>query len=349
MSDFLLGNRTPFFHIGKKTLLSYLVRRIIYMLLLLWVLTVVSFIIVQLPPGDLVSSMARRLVEAGEAADQAMLDGLRKNYGLDRPIHVQYWIWFRKILRGDFGFSFLLDRPVSDVIGKRIALTALVSGCTLVFTFMVAIPIGIYSATHQYKLGDYFFSFVGFIGLATPNFLLALILMVLLLKVGLSPGGLYSLQYLKAPWSLNKFLDLLAHLPLPIFVVGTSGTAALIRVMRATLLDELQKQYVVTARAKGVSESRLLFKYPVRVAINPIISTIGWLLPVIVSGEIITSLVLNLPTVGPVLFTALQFQDMFLAASLLFLLNALTLIGTLISDILLTASDPRIRFTKQVS
>jgi len=328
---------------------QYLIRRILYMILLLWVLTVVSFIIIQLPPGDLVSSIARRLTETGEAADQAMLDGMRKNYGLDQPIYVQYWRWFSNVLQGNFGFSFLLNRRVSEVIGERLALTALVSGSTLIFTFVMAIPIGIYSATHQYKVGDYFFSFMGFIGLATPNFLLALILMMALLALGMSPGGLFSPEYMKAPWSVAKVWDLLKHLPLPIVIVGTAGTAGIIRVMRATLLDELEKQYVITARAKGVREGSLLFKYPVRVAINPIISTIGWLLPVIVSGEIITSLVIGLPTVGPMLFTALQFQDMFLASSLLLFLNFLTVIGTLLSDIVLVMIDPRIRFSAQTS
>ena len=328
---------------------QYLIRRFLYMILLLWVLTVVSFIIIQLPPGDLVSSIARRLTETGEAADQAMLDGMRKNYGLDQPIYVQYWRWFTNVLKGNFGFSFLLNRRVSEVIGERLALTALVSGSTLIFTFVMAIPIGIYSATHQYKIGDYFFSFIGFIGLATPNFLLALILMMALLALGMSPGGLFSPEYMKAQWSVAKVANLLAHLPLPIVIVGTAGTAGIIRVMRATLLDELEKQYVITARAKGVREGSLLFKYPVRVAINPIISTIGWLLPVIVSGEIITSLVIGLPTVGPMLFTALQFQDMFLASSLLLFLNFLTVIGTLVSDIVLVAIDPRIRFSAQTS
>ena len=328
---------------------QYLIRRILYMILLLWVLTVVSFIIIQLPPGDLVSSIARRLTETGEAADQAMLDGMRKNYGLDQPIYVQYWRWFSNVLQGNFGFSFLLNRRVSEVIGERLALTALVSGSTLIFTFVMAIPIGIYSATHQYKVGDYVFSFMGFIGLATPNFLLALILMMALLALGMSPGGLFSPEYMKASWSVAKVWDLLKHLPLPIVIVGTAGTAGIIRVMRATLLDELEKQYVITARAKGVREGSLLFKYPVRVAINPIISTVGWLLPVIVSGEIITSLVIGLPTVGPMLFTALQFQDMFLASSLLLFLNFLTVIGTLLSDIVLVMVDPRIRLAAQTS
>ena len=323
---------------------QYLVKRFLYMILLLWLLTLVSFIIIQLPPGDIVSSIARRMAETGEAADQAMMDAMREQWGLDKPIHVQYLRWFRNLLRGNMGFSFLLNRAVAEVVGERIALTALISGTTLIFTFVMAIPIGIYSATHQYQAGDYVFSFVGFIGLATPNFLLALILMMGLLALGMSPGGLFSPEYLKQPWSLGKVVDLIAHLPLPIVVVGTAGTAGVIRIMRATLLDELEKQYVITARSKGVAETRLLFRYPVRVALNPIISTVGWLLPVIVSGEIITALVIGIPTVGPLLFRALQFQDMFLASSLLLMINMLTVIGTLLSDLLLVASDPRIRF-----
>ena len=323
---------------------QYLIKRFFYMILVLWLLTIVSFIIIQLPPGDIVSSMARRMAQTGEVADQAMMHAMREQWGLDKPIHIQYWRWFRNLLSGNMGYSFLLNRAVSEVVGERIGLTSLISGLTLIFTFLMAVPIGIYSATHQYKLGDYFFSFIGFIGLATPNFLLALILMMGLLSIGMSPGGLFSPEYMKVPWSFGKFLDLLAHLPLPIIVVGTAGTASIIRIMRATLLDELEKQYVITARAKGINETKLLFRYPVRVALNPIVSTIGWLLPVVVSGEIITALVIGIPTVGPLLFRSLQMQDMFLAASLLLLLNALTVVGTLISDILLVVLDPRIRF-----
>ena len=219
--------------------------------------------------------------------------------------------------------------------------------CTLLFSYLMAIPIGIYSATHQYRFSDYLFMSIGFIGLATPNFLLAIILMFFALQLGIGVGGLFSPEYLRAGWSVGKFLDLMSHLPLPVIIVGTAGTAGLIRVMRAQLLDELSKQYVVTARAKGVAESRVLFKYPVRVAVNPMISTVGWLLPVIVSGETITSLVLGLPTVGPLLFSALMNEDMFLAATLVLFLSLLTIVGTFISDILLTIVDPRIRFSAQ--
>ena len=284
---------------------QYLIRRFLYMILLLWVLTVVSFIIIQLPPGDLVSSIARRLTETGEAADQAMLDGMRKNYGLDQPIYVQYWRWFTNVLQGNFGFSFLLNRRVSEVIGERLALTALVSGSTLIFTFVMAIPIGIYSATHQYKIGDYFFSFIGFIGLATPNFLLALILMMAPPGAGDESrravlAGISS----KQPWSIGQGGG----------SARASATADRGRGHRGHRQRDPHHACHAARRAgesstslplarRGCAETRLLFKYPVRVAINPIISTIGWLLPVIVSGEIITSLVIGLPTVGPLLFT----------------------------------------------
>ncbi|GAH71503.1 unnamed protein product [marine sediment metagenome] len=246
-----------------------------------------------------------------------------------------------------FGWSFEWARPVSEVIGERIALTMVISICTLLFVWMTAIPIGIYSATHQYSSSDYAFTFLGFIGLATPNFLLALVLMWLSFAyLGIPVTGLFSPEYLGAAWSLAKVWNMLQRIWVPIIVVGTAGTAGLIRVMRGCLLDELRKQYVITARAKGVSEEKLLFKYPVRVAINPLISTIGWLLPTIISGATITAIVLNLPTTGPVLLGALMAQDMYLAGSFVMILSALTVIGTLISDILLAWLDPRIRYER---
>ena len=312
----------------------YLIRRVLYMLLLLWLVSVVAFTIIQLPQGDFVSSLAVRLAEQGETVTQELLDGLRRRYGLDRPMHVQYLKWFGNLLRGDFGFSFYVNRPVSDVIGERLALTVLISICSLAFSYGIGIPVGIYSATHQYRFGDYLFMAVGFIGLATPNFLLALVLMFAALELNMSVGGLFSPDYLRAQWSLAKFVDLLKHLPLPVVIVGTAGTAGLIRIMRGQLLDELERLYVITARAKGVSEVRLLFKYPVRVALNPMVSTI-------------TSLVLGLPTVGPLLFVALTSQDMFLASTLVLFLSALTVLGTFISDILPSALDPRIRMSRQ--
>ena len=324
---------------------NYLIRRVLYMVLLMWLLTIVSFVIIQLPRGDYVSTIALKLSIEGDEVSKELLEGMRRRYGLDRPMHIQYLRWFGNVLRGEFGHSFIVGRPVREVIGERLALTMLISVCSLVFTYCMAIPIGIYSATHQYRPGDYLFMVIGFIGLATPNFLLAIIFVFFSLELGMSVGGLFSPEYMRAGWSLAKFWDLVKHLPVPVVIVGTAGAAGLIRIMRGQLLDELEKQYVITARAKGVREGRLLFKYPVRVAANPMISTIGWLLPTIVSGEVIVSLVLGLPTVGPLLFTALTSEDMFLAATLVLFLNFLTVVGTLISDIMLTLVDPRIRFT----
>jgi len=330
-------------------MLYYVIRRLVYMLIVLWVLSVVSFIVIQLPPGDFLTSYIVRLSRSGQQVDQAQLASLRKRYGLDLPIYAQYFKWMWNMLHGDLGRSFQLNKPVSELIGERLALTATISIFTLIFTYAVAVPIGIYSATHQYSVGDYTFTTVGFVGLATPNFLLALILMFVFFKYfGLSVGGLFSPGYIWAPWSIGKFVDMLKHLPIPIIVIGTAGTAGLIRVMRGCLLDELRKQYVITARAKGVEEKVLLFKYPVRVAINPIVSTIGWTLPGIVSGETITAIVLSLPTTGPLLFSALMSEDMYLAASTLLILGFLTVIGTFLSDLLLVWVDPRIRYEKKI-
>lgn len=326
---------------------NYVIRRFIYMFILLWVLSIVSFVIIKLPPGDFLNSYVMRLARSGQVVDKAELLSLRKRYGLDLPIYAQYFKWIWNILHGDLGMSFLWNVPVTKLLGERLAFTATISIFTLIFTYVVAIPIGIYSATHQYSVGDNVFTTIGFIGLATPNFLLALILMFLFLKYfGLSVGGLFSPEYIWAPWSIGKFIDMLKHFPIPIIVIGTAGTAGLIRVMRGCLLDELQKQYVITARAKGVGERALLFKYPVRIAVNPIISTIGWMLPLIVSGETITAIVLSLPTTGPLLFDALKAEDMFLAASTVMILGFLTVIGTFLSDILLVWMDPRIRYEK---
>jgi peptide/nickel transport system permease protein len=308
---------------------------------------VVTFLVIQLPAGDFVDDLAAQYARTGQRIDQANLNNLRRQFGLDQPVHVQYLRWAGNILQGNPGWSFDQQKPVMQVIGERIWLTAAISIATLMFVYLLAVPIGIYSATHQYSLADYAVTLAGFVGLATPSFLLALILMYAFLNAGLSVGGLFSLDYMNAPWSLAKFVDLLKHLPLPIIIVGTAGTAGLIRVMRASLLDELGKQYVITARAKGVSEPRLVFKYPVRVALNPIVSTIGWELPYIVSGGVITEMVLNLPTTGPMLYDALLKEDMFLASSLLLFLSILTVVGTFVSDMLLVVVDPRIRFTKK--
>lgn len=263
-------------------------------------------------------------------------------------MYQQYFKWMGRMFKGDFRRSFEWNKPVSELLAERLPLTMIISLLSLAFVYIVAIPIGIYSATHQYSIADYTFTVIGYAGLATPNFLLALILMFLFYRyLGLSVGGLFSPQYLLAPWSWAKFMDMIHHLWIPIIVIGTAGTAGLIRIMRACLLDELRKQYVITARAKRVKERKLLFKYPVMVAINPIISRIGWLLPTIISGESITAIVLSLPTTGPLLLGALMTQDMFLAASTIMLLSFLTVIGTLISDILLVLVDPRIRYGKK--
>jgi len=325
--------------------LSYVLRRLVYTMILLLALSVVSFVIIQLPPGDYLTTVIQNLKQQGTDVSERELAALKSYYGLDQPLAVQYLKWMGKLLRGDLGQSFHWKKPVKELIAERLPLTVVVSFCTLIFTYLMAVPIGIYSATHQYSFPDYVVGVVGFAGLATPNFLLALVLMFIFYKyLGLSPGGLFSPEYVSAAWSLGRVWDMIKHLPIPIIVIGTAGTAGLIRVMRATLLDELRKQYVVTARAKGVSEGRLLFKYPVRVAVNPIVSTIGWTLPAIVSGGTITAIVLNLPTTGPLLFSALISQDMHLAGAIIMLLSFLTIIGTFISDVLLVVVDPRIRY-----
>ena len=312
------------------------------------VISIVCFVLIQLPPGDFLTSLTAELAETGDLVDEALLNSFRQQYGLDQPLIIQYLKWIGGVLVGDFGLSFSWNKPVADLIWNRLGLTMMVSGVTLLFTYAVAIPIGIYSATRQYSFGDYAFTFVGFIGLATPNFLLALVMMFVLFQTfGLSIGGLFSPEMIEAPWSLARLIDLINHLWIPVVVIGTAGTAALIRVMRGTLLDELRKQYVITARAKGVAENRLLFKYPVRVSLNPIIATVGWTLPRIISGSTITAVVLNLPTTGPLLLQALLSQDMYLAGSFLLMLAFLTVIGTLISDITLAWVDPRIRYERR--
>lgn len=317
------------------------------MIIIFLAVSVVAFIIIQLPPGDYLSSYILQLKAQGTEVGEAEIASLRKRYGLDLPVYLQYFKWMKGLFQGNLGMSLQYNKPVSELIGERLVLTIIISLFTLIFMYIVAIPIGIYSATHQYSTGDYIFTTVGFAGLAIPNFLFALILMFLFLKYfGLSVGGLFSPEYQLLGWSIGKFIDMLKHLPIPLIVIGTAGTAGLIRVMRGCLLDELKKQYVITARAKGVAERILLFKYPVRVAINPIVSTIGWVLPGIISGEIITAIVLDLPTAGPLLYGALRNQDMYLAGSFIMSLTFLTVIGTFISDILLVWIDPRIRYEK---
>ena len=320
----------------------YIGRRILYLIPTLLIVSIIAFAVIQLPPGDFLASL---ISSAVETVDQAQVDALRQRYGLDEPVYVQYWKWISGIItKGDFGDSFEWNRPVSDLIWERLGLTMVISLITLAFVWVVSIPIGIYSAVKKYTVGDYIVTVIGFIGLAIPNFLLALVLMYIAFRYfGQSVGGLFSPDYIDAEWSLDRVIDLLSHIWLPVIILGTAGTAALIRVMRANLLDELSKLYVDAARARGMSEVRLLFKYPVRVALNPLVSAMAWVFPALVSGSAITSIVLNLQTTGPLLYRSLQSQDMYLAGSLILLVSVLTIIGTLVSDILLAWIDPRIK------
>jgi peptide/nickel transport system permease protein len=327
-------------------MLRYIVRRVLLMIPTIIAISIVSFAIIQLPPGDFLTSVVANREARGEMVDAAFVHALRVRYGLGEPFYVQYWKWISGIvLRGDFGQSFEWNRPVSSLIWDRLAFTMLLSISTLIFTWVFAFTIGIYSAVRKYSVGDYIATFFGFLGLAVPDFLLALVLMYIAFRYfGRSVGGLFSPEFVDAPWSLAKVGDLLSNLWVPIIIVGTSGTAGLIRIMRANLLDELHKPYVVAARARGLSERKLLLKYPVRMALNPFVSTIGWTLPTLISGEAIVAVVLSLPTTGPLLLRALTSQDMYLAGSFILLLSILTIIGTLISDIALAWLDPRIRF-----
>jgi peptide/nickel transport system permease protein len=307
-------------------------------------ITVLSFIIIQAPPGDYLDAYVAQLRALDQIIDDAEVESLRIRYGLGQPMYVQYFKWIGGLLRGDLGRSMQWNQPVSRVLAERLPWSVLISLVSLLFVYAVAIPIGTTSATHQYSIRDYVFTFFGFIGIAIPNFLFALILLYLyFVYTGDVVLGLFSPQFQFAPWSLAKFLDMLQHLWMPAVVIGTAGTCGLIRVMRANLLDELQKPYVLVARAKGLTKRRVLYKYPFRIAINPVVSTIGWVLPALVSGEVVVSLVLGLPTIGPVLFQSLLSQDMLLAGSIVFILSVLTVIGTLISDILLAWLDPRIK------
>jgi peptide/nickel transport system permease protein len=324
----------------------FILKRLLFMIPTLFAVSIVAFTIIQLPPGDYLTTLMADWASQGGAVESGTVEVLRERYGLDQPMYIQYYKWISGILlHGDFGVSFELNKPVTEVIWGRLGYTFLISFCTLVFIWSVAVPIGIYSAVRQYSIGDYLATFLAFFGLAIPSFLLALVLMyVVSTFFGRSVGGLFSPDMVDAPWGLDRFLDLAAHIWLPIVVVGSAGLASLIRILRANLLDELYRPYVVTARAKGMSEFRLLLKYPVRVALNPLISTLGWILPALVSGEIIVSVVLSLPTTGPMLLRSLLAQDMYLAGSLILMVSTLTIVGTLISDILLALVDPRIRF-----
>jgi peptide/nickel transport system permease protein len=327
-------------------MIRYIIKRLIYMIPTLFGMSLIAFLIIQLPPGDYLTSMLASMADSGVNVDQAQVERYREIYGFNDNALVQYWKWISGILfRGDFGHSFEWNRPVIDLIFERMGPTLMISVAALLFVWAVSLPIGIYSAVRRHSFGDHVFTFLGFIGLAIPNFILALVLMYVSYKfLGQTVGGLFSRQYVDAPWSWDKFVDLLSHLWIPLIVIGTNGTAALIRILRANLTDELNKPYVVTAKAKGLPEYKVVLKYPVRIALNPFVSAIGWVLPELISGVTITAIVLNLPMVGPLLLRALTVQDMYLAGSIILLLGVLTLIGMLVSDILLAILDPRIRF-----
>ena len=327
-------------------MIDYFIRRILVMMLTLLIVSALVFIVIQLPEGDYLTSYIAELESQGEAADPQKIVYLQKEFNLDQPIWKQYLLWIGGILRGDFGRSIEYDLPVIDVIGEVFVFAIILNASVIAFIYIVAFPIGVYSATHQYSWGDHCLTFIGFIGLATPNFLLALILMFLAKKfLGISMGGLMDSNFENQPWTFDKVVSVLEHLLVPVIVIGTSGTAGMIRRLRANLLDELPKQYVTTARAKGLSNVRLLVKYPLRMALNPFIADIGNLLPQVVSGSVIVAVILDLPTTGPVLLDALRSQDTYLAGSFLLFISLLTVFGMFLSDLLLAVLDPRIRLT----
>ena len=322
----------------------YIARRLVLLPVLLFVFSVAVFAIIQAPPGDFLTAYAATLASSGSSISAEQLQALRREYGLDQPIPVQYLKWMENLLRGNLGLSLEYQRPNSELIGERLALTVVLAVLSFIFTWVVAIPAGIYSATHQRSALDYVFTVLNYVGVATPNFMLALILMwIAFAYFGIGVTGLFSPEYVDARWSMARVGNLLAHIWLPAVVLGVAGTARLTRVMRANLLDELNKPYVTTARAKGLSEWRLVLRYPARLALNPLVSTIGWYLPALFSGSLIVATVMNLPNIGPLLLRALVNQDMYLAGSILLIYCFLTVVGTLISDVLLAWLDPRIR------
>jgi len=329
-------------------MLAYIIRRVLFMIPTLIVISIISFVIIQLPPGDFLTSYAAQLRSQGEQVDNAQIEALRERYGLGQPFYVQYSKWITGILlHNDWGQSMEWQKPVKELIWERLALTIVISGAALLVSWFIAIPIGVYSATHQYSWLDYLLSIFSFVGLGTPGFLLALIVMYWAQAyLGLNVGGLFSEKYILAPWSWAKVVDMLKHIWIPLIIVAVGSTAGNIRITRANLLDELNKPYVETARAKGLKEGRLIWKYPVRVALNPFFSTVGWSLATLISGVTLVSLVLNLDTTGPLLLRALTSQDMYLAGSFILLLSTLTVVGTLLSDILLALIDPRIRLDR---
>jgi peptide/nickel transport system permease protein len=326
-------------------MLGYILRRVLLMIPTLFIISVISFVIIQLPPGDYLTTYAAQMSSQGDTIDAQALDALKERYGLGEPIYVQYFKWISGIiLRGDWGQSMEWQKPVKDLIWERLALTMLLSSVAILVSWFVAIPVGVYSATHQYSIPDYLMSVISFVGVGTPGFLLALIVMWLAMsKLNQNVGGLFSNEFLLAPWSVNKVVDMLKHLWIPVVIIALESTAGSIRTTRANLLDELNKPYVETARAKGLEEGKLIWKYPVRVALNPFFSTVGWSLASLISGQTLIAVVLSLQTTGPMMLRALMSQDMYLAGSFLLLLSSLTVVGTLISDIVLAWVDPRIR------
>jgi peptide/nickel transport system permease protein len=325
-------------------MLQYMAKRLLILPVLLVIFSIFVFFIIQAPPGDFVTSYIAELSASGSQIEQEQIDALREQYGLDQPVYIQYLRWASRMATGDLGFSLDWKKPIKELITERLMLTVLLGFFTFAFTWILAVPIGIISAVKQYSFLDYFFTVFNYFGVATPTFMTALILMWLAFsQFGVSVTGLFSPEYIDAPWSLEKGQDLLRHIWLPMVILGLDGTARLARIMRANLLDELQKPYVEMARAKGMSEWRLILKYPVRLAINPLVSTIGWYLPLIFSGSVIVATVLNLPTIGPMLLRSLTNQDMFLAGTIVMIYLFLAIIGTMISDILLAWLDPRIR------
>jgi peptide/nickel transport system permease protein len=326
-------------------MLRFLAHRLVWMVITLAAISIVTFVIINLPPGDYTSTVVANAQQRGDSLTNPQILELKHRYGLDRPLLVQYWKWISAIIfHGDFGQSFAWNKPVASLIFSRVVLSIVLSISSLLFVWIVAFPIGIYSAMRQYSAGDYIASFLGFIGMAVPEFMLALLLMYIGFKYfGQSVGGLFSPQFQDAPWNLGKLLDLGSHLWIPIMVIGVSGTAGMIRITRANLLDELYKPYVATARAKGLPEWKLLLKYPVRMSLSPFFSTVGWLLPGLISGETIVSVVMSLPTSGPLLLGAVKSQDMYLVGSFVLILSALTVVGTVLSDLALAWWDPRVR------
>ena len=324
---------------------EFIIRRLLLLIPTLIAISIVSFVVINLPPGDFLTARIAELEQKGDTTSRQYLEQLKSYYGLDQPIYVQYWRWITRFVQGDFGMSFEYNQPVRQLIGERLALTVLISISTIVFTWIVAIPIGIYSAVNRRSVFDRVLTFISFAGMATPGFLMALVVMVgFLLKFDASLLGLFSPEYVNAPWSWGKFLDLLNHMWLPVVLIGLAGTAGLIRIMRANMLDVLGQQYVLTARSKGLKEVRVVYKHALRNAINPLISMAGMSLPGIIGGEMLTSIVLNLPTTGPLFYRALLMQDMYLAGSFLMFLVVFLVIGNLLADLALAWTDPRIRY-----